>query len=170
MKPEFPLISIYKNQGLEIFNDDSFFRRVTTFHFISQNTTKNGFYDRYGKLWNLRLINDKIKNDFKTKLLAQIFNPMVSVDLDWKQSGDYTIKELKTAINICIDMDDDVITQFEEADIIKNELEGCLTFDEIISILNKYVFEVNEEKLWEEQETREKNNLRSASGRTTRDE
>jgi hypothetical protein len=155
MKPEFPLISVYKNCGLNVFKDDSMFRRITTYTFISQNPDENEFYDRNGKRWTFKFINNNIKNDFKTRILANTFyNPMVSVNLDWKQTGDYNLTELKNAIFQCVDKDDNVITQFEEADVIKNEIRKCLTFEDILLTLNKYVFEVDEKALWGEQERR----------------
>ncbi|MBK9284762.1 MAG: hypothetical protein IPM51_10655 [Sphingobacteriaceae bacterium] len=151
MTPEFPLISVYKDRGLNVFKDDSLFRKVTTYTLISQNPDENNFYDRYGKRWTFRFINDKIKNDFKTRLLANtIYNPMVSVDLDWKLNGSYDLSELKNAIFLCVDKDDDIITQFEEADIIKNAIRNCETFDDIVFALNKYVFEVDEQRLLKE--------------------
>jgi hypothetical protein len=158
MTPEFPLISVYKDRGLEIFKDDSLFRKVTTYTLISQNPEETNLYDSHGKRWTFRFVNDNIKNDFKTRLLANTFyNPMVSVDLDWKQTGTYELNELKNAIFLCVDKDDDVITQFEEADVIKNEIRKCVTFENILSTLDKLVFKVDEKKLWEEQQKRTEN-------------
>lgn len=148
MTPEFPLISIYKNLGLNIFTDDTLFRKVTTNTFISQNPDENNLYDRYGKRWTFRFVNGNIKDNFKTRILANtLYNPMVNVDIEWTQTGTYNLDDLKNAIFLCVDKDDDIITQFEEADDIKNKIKNCATFEEILFTLDKLVFMVNEKKL-----------------------
>ncbi len=158
MTPEFPLISVYKKRGLNIYIDDNLFRTVNTYTYISQNPDDSELYDPYGNRWTFRFINENIKNDFKTRLLANTFyNPMVSVNLDWKQTGTYDLNELKNAIFLCVDKDDDVITQFEEADEIKNEIRKCMSFEEILSTLDKMVFKVDEKKRWEEEQKRDEN-------------
>lgn len=148
MIPEFPLISVYKKRGLNVFINDNLFHKVSTYTFISQNPDENELYDRYGNRWTFRFINDNIKNNFKTRLLANTFyNPMVSVDLDWKQTGTCDLNEIKKEIFLCIDKDDDMITQFEEAEYIKNEIKKCMLFEEILSVLDKLVFKMDEKKL-----------------------
>lgn len=81
MNPEFPLISIYKNRGLNIFTDDSKFRIISTYTFINQDPNENSFYDKYGKKWTFIFVNEKIKNNLITRLLANTFyNPNIGVD------------------------------------------------------------------------------------------
>jgi len=53
-----------------------------------------------------------------------------------------------------VDRGDDIITQFEEGEIIKGQINNCDSFENIIKTLDKYVFKVNEEELWKEQESR----------------
>ena len=47
---------------------------------------------------------------------------MARVDLAWKQIGDYEIIDLKKAVFLCVDQNDDAITQFEDVDINKQEI------------------------------------------------
>ena len=61
---------------------------------------------------------------------------------------------LKNDINNQVDRDDNIITQFEEGEIIKQKVENCDSFDDIVKTLDKYVFKVNETELWKEQESR----------------
>lgn len=165
MKPEFPLISIYKNAGLDIFKNDSVFRKISTSMLIFQNPDENKLYDPSGKCWTFMWVNDKIKNDFRTRLLAKTFyNPAITVDIEWKLIGNYRLDDLKNDICSCVDKDDDIITQFEEGDIIKNEIRNCHSFEDILSTLNKFVFEVNEEELWADQEKRNKKDNQNYNG------
>lgn len=155
MKPQFPIISIYKLQGLNMFKDDSILLKVSTYTLINSSHTENQIYDSKGKKWTFKFINNKIKNNFVTRSLAYTFyNPSVIVNLEWKEEGFYSLNELKNYINLCIDKDDDILTQFEEANVIKNAISNCINFEDILFILNKYIFEVNEEELWKKQENK----------------
>ncbi len=153
MKPKFPIITIYKLQGLEIINDDIALRNVSTLSFLSQSKAEYKIYDSNGKIWTLEFINNHIKTNFITRFLANTFyNPIVKVDLEWEEKGVYNLNKLKNDIYICIDKDDDILTQYEEASVIKNAISNSNTFDDILFTLNKYIFDVNEEELWKEQE------------------
>jgi hypothetical protein len=153
MKPKFPIITIYKLQGLEIINDDIALRNVSTLSFLSQSKAEYKIYDSNGKIWTLEFINNLIKTNFITRFLANTFyNPIVKVDLEWEEEGFYNLNELKNDISLCIDKDDDILTQYEEASVIKNAISNSNTFDDILFTLNKYIFDVNEEELWKEQE------------------
>ena len=112
-------------------------------------------YDKQGNKWSYKQVSDKFKSTFLTKLLAKTFyNPLLEAKVIWTQVGSYQIKELQNKLKYCIDKDDDIITQFEEGDVIKSNLDKSDTFDNILEVLKKYVFEVNEEQLWKEQELR----------------
>lgn len=40
--------------------------------------------------------------------------------------------------------DDDIITQFVDANELKINIDNCTTFEQIIKVLNQHVFEVEE--------------------------
>ena len=82
------------------------------------------------------------------------YNPKIKVTIDWTKITEYKLEDLKKDINKQVDRDDDIITQFEEGGIIKQKIEKCDSFDSILETLKKYVFKVNEEELWKEQELR----------------
>ena len=60
------------------------------------------------------------------------------------------MERLKDHIRFCIDQDDDIITQFVEADNLKGKLDECGSFQDIIDMLYKYVYSPDEEKIYEE--------------------
>jgi hypothetical protein len=157
-KPAFPLICISKGTDLEIIPDENCFSKIRTSALIDTNFfTDTFFFDKNNIIWSHKQVSDKFKNNFFTKLLAMTFyNPLLDTKVIWNKVGTYYIKELQDQLKYCVDKDDDIITQFEEADVIKLSLEQAMTFDDILKVLNKYVFDVNEEELWKEQEERQK--------------
>jgi hypothetical protein len=144
MKPSFPIISIYNDRGLNIFDNDSKFRTISTLTFLKQNPEQNNFYDKAGDKWTFSFVNPNIKDSFKTRFLANTFyNPTIKVELEWRHLEKYRLNDLINHILKCVDQDDDIITQFEEAETIKNNLEKSQTYEEIIQTLKKLVFKNN---------------------------
>jgi hypothetical protein len=112
-------------------------------------------YDKDGGLWKVDKVNSSFKVNGLSKFLAYtVYNPKVKVTIEWRKITDYKLDDLKKDINKQVDRDDDILTQFEEGEIIKEQVEKCDSFDNIIKTLEKYVFKVNEEELWKEQESR----------------
>ena len=112
-------------------------------------------YDKDGRLWKIDKVNSSFKVNGLSKFLAYtVYNPKVKVTIEWTKVTDYKLDDLKKDISKQVDRDDDILTQFEEGEIIKEQVEKCDSFDNIIKTLEKYVFKVNEEELWKEQESR----------------
>ncbi len=141
MTPEFPLISIYKNQVLHIHNNENKFRTISTLAFLQQNPDESKLYDRDGNTWNFAFINDHVKETFWVKFLANTFhNATIKVDLKWNLTGKFTIDSLKADLMNAVDNDKhDLIAQFEEADTIKSAFSKCNSFDEILDAIKKLV-------------------------------
>lgn len=59
----------------------------------------------------------------------------------------YKLDKLKRKIVKLVDKDDDGLTQYEDGEVIKKELDLCESFPEIIFVLKKFIFKVNEEEL-----------------------
>ena len=113
-------------------------------------------YDKDGLLWRIEKVDSNYRVNGLTKFLAYtVYNPKINVVLTWKRIGDYKLDVLKNDISKQTDRDDDIITQFEEGEVIKEKVKKCDSFDDIVRTLNKYVFKVDEEELWKEQESRE---------------
>jgi hypothetical protein len=143
MTPEFPLISIYKDQALYIFKNDDKLRSISTFTFLKQDPCESTLYDRSGNKWTYTFINDQVKDTFLTKLLANTFhNPAIKVDLKWTLIDKYTLDSFKVDLINAVDNDKhNLISQFESAETIKTQLKNCDSFDKIIETLNKLVFQ-----------------------------
>ena len=63
---------------------------------------------------------------------------MIKVNTKWNCKGKYRIEELKTVIHKAVDNDDDVITQFVEADYLKERIIENKTFESICKTLNEF--------------------------------
>ncbi|HAA12608.1 MAG TPA: hypothetical protein DCE41_13310 [Cytophagales bacterium] len=149
MEPNYPLISIY-NDALELIPDSSILTKATVWTVLNDNCISVAF-DGDGRMWTYELLTDNVQDNFLTRLLAKtVYNPRVEVQLRWILKDNYELSKLKSELNGCIDKDDDVLTQFVEAEIIKQAIIDSKTFEEIYALLMKYVFDVDEEELWKE--------------------
>jgi hypothetical protein len=157
-KPNYPIIlteDITWTLDLIETDDRHSLTNTTALGLIKDIYKKYKVYDKDGLLWIIDKVDSNYKlNGLKKFLARTIYNPFVKVTLTWKKIGEYNLDELKKDICNQVDKDDDIITQWEEGDFIKHKIKNCNSFDDIVATLNKYVFKVDEEKLWKEQESR----------------
>lgn len=156
--PVFPLIAIGEDSVVELIPSDNYFAKVATSALLDKTLfQQTHLFDKSGNIWMYEQVCDKFKNNFLTRLLAKTFyNPLLDAKVIWTKSSTYQLKELQEKLKHCVDKDDDIITQYEESDVIKTAIDRSATFDDIVVVLNKYVFAVNEQALWKEQEIRPK--------------
>jgi hypothetical protein len=150
--PVFPLLAISPQNSLELLYDDSNLQRASAL-FLLQQKDSGYLYDAAGRKWTCAMSADSLKNTWLTRLLAHtVYNPLHKVTIKWIDHGSYNLYDLKEEINHCVDTDDDIITQFEEAEVIKAAIDRAISFDQLILALKKYVFDVNEKELWKEKQ------------------
>ena len=157
-QPLYPLLCISNDNSIDLVPAEHHFSKVAASALIDPGMSHDTFlFDGNGNQWSYQKVSDKFKNTFWTRLLARTFyNPIVEAKIIWTKVADYRLDELKDKLKDCVDKDDDIITQFEEADVIKSAIDKATVFDDLIKVLNKYVFEVNEEELWNEKESQQK--------------
>lgn len=145
-KPEFPLICIDPELFVDLVNTESFLSLSTAYSLISTNQREGPVvYDRAMNEWSYEQTSDRVKNNFFTRILAKtVYNPNIAVNVIWTYLGTYDLEELKKDLTDAVEADDDILTQYVDGDIIKNELSKQKTFDDVISLLKKYIFEVTE--------------------------
>jgi len=152
-QPKLPLICIYKNKGIEIINKETikYFERTSAYGLIQDNSDGE-MYSSEMEIWNLEQKTDKFKNTKWNRFLAKTFyNPSFDVTLFWKKNGTYELTELKAKVKNCIEKDDDILTQFVEADFLIHKIEHSNDFGELVDNLNKYCIEVKDEEIiWKE--------------------
>ena len=151
-QPLFPLICITKSNGIDLVPAESHFSKVAASALFNTSIFHNTLlFDKNYTIWKYQQVSDKFKNNLLTKLLAKTFyNPLLEAKIIWTNAGSFKLKDLQEKLKFCVDEDDDIITQFEEAEIIKASIDQATNFDEIIKVLEKYIFAVNEEELLKE--------------------
>jgi len=77
-----------------------------------------------------------------SKLLANtVYNPRLTVRYEYVSRGPDDLPELRQAVTDAIDKDDDILTQFHEADGLKQQLALARSFDEVVAVLNRAAFD-----------------------------
>lgn len=146
MNPKFPIISIYNN-AVDLIPDETYLSKAKVLGVLKGNSNSIAF-DSDGKKWKFELTSEKITDNFMTRFLANTFyNPTVDVIPKWKMISEFEIDEIKNELIKCIEKDDDILTQFVDAKKIKNLINEANSFETLYDILNRYVFEYNEEEI-----------------------
>ena len=71
-----------------------------------------------------------------SKLLANTFyNPRLVVQYQYAPRGRYDVRDLREALGNASDKDDDILTQFRDADELKERLARAQAFDDIVAVL-----------------------------------
>jgi hypothetical protein len=155
-RPTYPIVLTDDSTGyLDLIDNDDRLTNSNALGLIKGVHKRFQAYDKGGQLWRVGKVDSNYKINGLTKFLAYtVYNPQIKVNIEWTKIADYKLDDLKKDINKQVDRDDDIITQFEEGEVIKEKIENCDSFDDIIKTLDKYVFKVNEDELWKEQESR----------------
>jgi hypothetical protein len=64
----------------------------------------------------------------------------------------YELQELKMILFEYVDKDEDILKQFVRPDKLKQAINNSTLFNEIYNALKKFVFEVDLEQIWKEEE------------------
>lgn len=70
-----------------------------------------------------------------TYVPALLYNPVVKIAYEFEEVGDYSIEELVAAVEAAVREDDDIITQFRDADDLRERLSRAKTFDAVTAVL-----------------------------------
>ena len=68
-------------------------------------------------------------------LAATIHNPTFNVTYEYQSTGFYKIDELKQALRGAVEKDDDVLTQFHEADELISRIDAAKDFSDLVGVL-----------------------------------
>ena len=70
-------------------------------------------------------------------LLAVVYNPVRTLSLRYERTGEYQLPQLKQRIRECVEQDDDILTQFMEADEIKAALDKATDFEAVAALVKR---------------------------------
>jgi hypothetical protein len=144
-RPLYPMILTDNTTGyLDLIEDNDYLINSNALGLIKQVQKNIQAYDKNGILWKVDKANSNYRINSLTRFLAYtVYNPKIKVIITWAKVGHYDLEDLKRCVNRQVDRDDDILTQFENGEIIKGKIENCESFDDIIKALNKYIFNVN---------------------------
>jgi hypothetical protein len=101
----------------------------------------NGFFDKRivydadGRRWQAKGIECGYRRTWWTLLLANtVYNPRITVTILWREPKAYDLQELKRAYSRAVDEDDDVLTQFVDAEQLQKKIGAARSFEELIDV------------------------------------
>ncbi len=96
---------------------------------------KSTVYDSQGREWQAKGIESPYRRSWWTVLLANMgYNPRIAVSVLWRESKPYPLEELKIAYTKAVNKDDDILTQFVEADELKGRISQAQSFAELVEV------------------------------------
>jgi hypothetical protein len=153
--PTFPLILCDSSGYLDLIDNEKGLAQTNVLGFLKGAFLGFTAYDSTGLTWTVDELNTTYRINWLTKVLAYtIYNPIIKVTFQWRKGKAYKLDDLKRKVSKQVDKDDDVLTQYEAGKFIKQEIHKSESFSEIVAVLSKYVFKVNEQELLQEQESR----------------
>jgi len=95
-----------------------------------------GFFHRDGSRYEVTSARpSKALPPFSRLLAATIYNPQLTVRYEYQSIGPYELADLKQALVRAIDKDDDILTQFHNAQDLKQRVTDARTFDDVVDVL-----------------------------------
>jgi hypothetical protein len=153
--PTFPLVLCDNSGYLDLLDNGNGLAQTNVLGFLKGAFLGFTTYDSNGMTWTVNELKTTYRINGLTRFLAYtVYNPIINVTFQWRKGKAYKFDDLKHKISRQIDKDDDVLTQYEDGEFIKQEIHKSKSFSELVAVLNKYVFKVNEEELLKEQEKR----------------
>jgi hypothetical protein len=96
------------------------------------------FYDAGGWLWQVHVISPMKKPSAWQRMLWQILpSPIVTLEVAWEPVRPYALEELQEVLCLCVDLDDDSLTQHIEAEPLKKMIRGAKSFHQLRGRLRK---------------------------------
>jgi len=89
-------------------------------------------YDSEGVAWGFHFVGRKEKYTLFDRLLAEVYNPCREFPVSYSQRGRYDFAELQGAYLDAVAHDDDILTQFVEADELTERIKQCSNFKQLL--------------------------------------
>ena len=112
-------------------------QRATSAHGFHKQWWKGvKLYHRNGYRYEVEKATPEEELPPLSKLMAAtIHNPTFSVLYEYTSTGFYQLDELKQALRAAVEKDDDVLTQFHEAEELVARIDAAKNFDDLVDML-----------------------------------
>lgn len=135
--PAFPVFLI-NNRGCVLgAKEMAPFNRTTLLGLCQAGKFKDRYFDAQGRIWSARIVKAPYPVNIWTKILSQLYNPYIDIQLEWKQEGTYALTDLQDELCKCVDKDDDILTQFMAAEKLKGLIREANSFEHLFNRLKK---------------------------------
>jgi hypothetical protein len=135
MNPEGPCFEVGPNGYFDFSPQYSSTRMWTALGAFSGFVEKSFVFDRDGRKWQARAAEAPFEKNWWRVLLAHtVYNPRISVTVHWQAPRSYALDELRQAYLSAVDKDDDILTQFVEADELKKKIAAAESFDSLAAV------------------------------------
>ena len=95
-------------------------------------------YDARGRRWRVDAVELPGRAAASRRLLARtVWNPRTTARISYREPTTYELPTLKAALQRALSVDDDVLTQFHEAEEIELWLAQASSFDEVLAVLEQ---------------------------------
>ena len=94
------------------------------------------YFHRDGYRYTVAAVRPRRQLGMIDRVLAStIYNPVLDFDVDYAREGIYSAAQLREAVGMALERDDDVLTQFHERDELLARLGRAMSFDEVLAVL-----------------------------------
>jgi hypothetical protein len=105
--------------------------RVSRLTLVSKWDSQCIVYDSAGTAWGFRFQSQRTNYTMFDRLLAEIYNPVREVPVIWSVHHEYSIPEIQEAYLDALAHDDDILTQFVEAEELERRIRRCQDFQDL---------------------------------------
>jgi hypothetical protein len=135
-QPNFPLIVIHTQEGLQIIPTEADLCKVAPFGKF-KNTDQELVFDKEGNKWTYQVAPPQLKRSLAKKILDYIlYNPIIEIKLEWTWRETYQIHELKKLLYQCITKYKGV-TKIANIDAIKMAITKAGSFNDLYKALTR---------------------------------
>ena len=118
---------------LYLWNQIEMDKRVSRLTLVTQWDRHCTVYDPSGAAWNFRFEHNGKGYSWLDRVLAEIYNPAKEMPVVWSRIRSYETAELRSAYLEALAHDDDILTQFVEADELSDRIQRCQSFADLIA-------------------------------------
>jgi len=134
----FPALGIAQGNSMSLWQSLDKEQSCSLYAFVKGYWNRLSLFDSFGMKWEVAEAIPARQISVLARWLAPIcYNPRIQVKLRFKNPKPYELGEVQRLVCQLIDQDDDIVTQFVEADVLKANVRAATSFTELVAVLTK---------------------------------
>ena len=130
------VIAVGRNGWLQLSRALETHLRAGAYGFFREWWAGVTYFHRDGQRYTVAAVRPSRRLGVVDRILAStVYNPTLDFAVEYAAQGRYSIAQLCDAVAAAIEQDDDVLTQFHEADELLARLRRATTFDDVIDVI-----------------------------------